>query len=157
MQGHGAIRTDRGMTAHYALYKKSCTNSSGYIPVKATDHELFTAPLYLMPVAKYRTTVKAKVFYTLSKGGKHLTSLFQSKPGPYYGDIFNREDALLVFMEGLTMEIFVFPGQRNFAEAFAANIEKLPLADIRLRARPVHSEKYTRQLLCYAGKQLSFT
>lgn len=143
------------MKTHYALLKKSCTNSSGYIPVRATDCELFKAPLYLTKAFQYHKAIQAKCIYTLSKGGKHVSSLFESKPGPYYyGDFGN--DALLILIDGLTMEIFLFEGQRNLSEALYLGAEKLPLPEIRQKARPVSTTKYLRQLACYdIGQQLS--
>jgi hypothetical protein len=141
---------------HYALFKKSCTTSSGYIPVRATDCDLFKAPLYLMASFKYHKAIQAKCTHTLSKGGKHLSSLFQSKSGPwYYGD--SGDHALLILLDGLQMEIFLFEGQRNFNEALYLGVDKLPLAEIRLRARAVNTAKYLRQLTCYEsmGEQLS--
>lgn len=143
------------MKAHYALFKKSCTSSSGYIPVRSTDSDVFKAPLYLTKAFGYRKTIHAQVIYTISKGGKHLSSLFQSKPGPwYYGD--TGDDALLILLDGLQMEVFLFQGQRSLAEALYLGVEKLPLAEIRSKARPVNSAKYQRQLTCYEGEQLSF-
>jgi hypothetical protein len=139
---------------HYALLKKSCTSSSGYIPARATDCELFKSPLYLTKAFGYRKAVQAKVIYTVSKGGKHLSSLFQTKPGSwYYGD--TGDDALLFMLDGLQMEVFVFEGQRHLNEALYLGVEKLPLDEVRRKAKPVSAGKYQRQLLCYEGEQLS--
>lgn len=141
---------------HYALFKKSCTTSSGYIPVRSTDCKLFEAPFYLMAAFKYNKAIQAKCTHTLSKGGKHLSSLFQHKNGPwYYGD--TGQDALLVMMDGLQMEVFLFPDQRSFSEALYLGVDKLPLSEIRLKAKPVNKSKYERQLTCYdTAQQLSF-
>lgn len=139
---------------HYCLLKKSCSNSSGYIPVRATDCDLFKGPLYLTKAFGYRKAVQARVFYTISKGGKHLSSLFQTQPGSfYYGD--TGEHALLFFVDGLSMEIFLFEGQRHLSEALYLGFEKLPLEEGRRKARPVSITKYLRQLTCYDGGQLS--
>jgi len=145
------------MIALYCLYRKSCTSSTGWVPVKASgDHLIFDSPLYLQHVAKYRKTVKAQVVYTLSRI-KHISSLFQHGKGEWsYGDILGSGDALLVRMEGLTMEVFVFPGKAAFAEAFYVNVDKLPANEIRLRAKNILNPKYAKQLVCYQGKQVSF-
>ncbi|HYC83887.1 MAG TPA: hypothetical protein VEB86_01640 [Chryseosolibacter sp.] len=146
------------MKCIYGLFRKSCVTDSGYIPCKASgQHEIFESPLYLQHVARYRKTVAAQVKFTLSKSGKHLSSLFQHHDGPWsYGDIFSKDDALLVLQEGLIMEVFVFPGHRAFAESFYMNVDKLPLSEIRLNAKPIVKEKYRKQLSCYAGQQIGF-
>lgn len=147
------------MTCLYAKYQKSCTAATGYIPVRASGkHEIFDAPLYLGSVPKYNRTIQNKCVFTLSKGGKHLSSLFQHKEGPWYwGDIYSNDDALLVLLDGMDLEVFVFPGQRVMAEAYYRSVSKLPLQEIRSQARPVLNPKYEKQLTCYQGKQLSFT
>lgn len=147
------------MRCEYGFFRKSCTAATGYIPVRATSgNDLFTGPLYLQHVGKYRRTVQAQVAYTLSKAGKHLSSLFDVKdkfPGWSYGDSITRDDALLVYLDGYTMEVFLFPGQRAMAEMFYRNVDKLPIEEIRQQARPLSIPKYERQLLCYHGKQMA--
>lgn len=140
----------------YCLFKKSCTNATGYLPVRrSVNIPVFDAPVYLGNVIKYRKQIQTKTFYTLSKGGKHLTSLYQSKPGHwFFGDAGN--DALLVLLEGMQMEIFVFQNQRHLAEALCIGVDGLPLEEVRRQAKPVNTAKYERQLVCYQGKQISF-
>lgn len=152
-QGSTPITTPWNMI-HHALYKKSCSTNSGYIPVRSTDCELFKSPLYLTKAFGYRKAIQAKVIYTISKGGKHLSSLFQTKPGPfYYGD--TGDHALLFMIDGLQMEIFLFEGQRHLNEGLYLGVEKLPLDEVRRKARPVNTHKYARQLNCYGeGGQL---
>lgn len=145
------------MTGLYCLYRKSCSSSTGWIPTRAVGkHDLFKGPLYLQHVAQYRKTVRAQVKFTLSRV-KHISSLFQHHKGDWsYGDILGSGDALLVRMEQLTMEVFVFPGKAAFAEAFYVNVDKLPANEIRLQAKTILDPKYSKQLLCYQGKQVSF-
>lgn len=145
------------MTCLYGLYRKSCSSSTGWVPVKASGkHDLFNSPLYLQHVAKYRKTVKAQVRFTLSRV-KHISSLFQHHDGNYsYGDILSSGDALLVNLDKLTMEIFIFPGRAAFAESFYVNVKSLPANEIRLQAKNIINPKYSKQLLCYQGKQISF-
>lgn len=134
---------------HYALLKKSCSTSSGYIPIKATSRDLFTTPVYLNKAFGYRKVVQAKeIFYTVSRNGKHLSALFQTRPGDlYYGD--DGKNALIFLLDRLSMEIFLFENQRHLSEALYLGFEKLPLDEVRRKARPLNIEKYVRQLDCY--------
>jgi hypothetical protein len=145
------------MTVLYCLYRKSCKSATGWIPVKANaKHVIFDSPLYLQHVAKYKKTVRAQVRFTLSRV-KHLSSLFQHHDGPWsYGDILSSGDALLVNLDQLTMEVFIFPGKSAFAEAYYMNVDKLPANEIRLQAKNILKEKNQKQLECYQGKQVSF-
>lgn len=145
------------MTVLYCNYRKSCSNASGWIPVKASgEHDLFKSPVYLQHVSKYRKTVQAAVRYTLSRV-RHITSLFQYGESIYsFGDIVSTDDAILVRMEGAVMEIFIFPGKRVLAETFYRSVDKLPIDQIRSQAKPVMKEKYSRQLDCYQGQQMTF-
>lgn len=145
------------MNCLYCLFRKSCSSSSGWIPVKASGkHDLFNSALYLQHVAQYKKTVRAQVKFTLSRA-KHISSLFQHHPGEWsYGDILTTGDALLVRIEQLTMEVFVFPGKAAFAESFYVNVDKLPANEIRLQARNILQSKHQKQLTCYSGKQIAF-
>lgn len=145
------------MTCLYALYRKSCTSASGWIPVKSNgNHDLFNSPLYLQHVAQYKKTVRAQVKFTLSRV-KHISSLFQHHAGNWsYGDILSSGDALLVHLDQLTMEVFVFPGKAAFAESFYVNVDKLPANEIRITAKNIINPRHSKQLLCYQGKQVSF-
>lgn len=145
------------MKCLYALYRKSCSSATGWIPVRANGkHPLFESPLYLQHVARYRKTVRAQVRYTLSRA-KHISSLFQHHDGPWsYGDILSRGDALLVNLDKLTMEIFIFPERAAFAESYYVNVGLLPANEIRLQAKKITNPKYEKQLTCYQGKQVSF-
>src|SRR5687767_14504125 len=107
------------MNCIYGLFRKSCKTQTSYIPVKASgSHKIFESPIYLQHVAKYKKTVQAQVRYTLSRA-KHISSLFQHKDGPWsYGDIFSEDSALLVLLDGSSMEVFLFPGQKALAETF---------------------------------------
>lgn len=108
---------------------------------------MFDGPLYLMSAHKYNKRIQARCHYTLSKGGIHLTSLFQSQPSNYYyGDRGN--DALLVLIDDDQMEIYLFQDQRKFAEAYCISAAKLPLLEIKLKAQPVYRERFERQLIC---------
>lgn len=145
------------MTVLYCLYRKSCNTKTSYLPIKASgQHEIFNAPLYLQHVSRYKRTVQAAVRFTLSRV-KHISSLFQHKDGLWaYGDIYTENSALLVRIENSEMEVFVFPGQLPMAETFYRSVSKLPLEEIRRMAKPVMKDKYSKQLLCYSGRQLEF-